>query len=101
MAGSPIVGDIRGEGLMIGIELVKEKAGRVSFDPGLKVPARIVAAGYEEGILVRPLANLIAMSPPLTLSDDNVAELVGGLTKAFHTITDALTRDGSIAPSPL
>ena len=50
----PLVGDIRGEGLMIGIEFVADRETKRAFDPALKVPQRIVAAGYDEGVIVPP-----------------------------------------------
>jgi L-2,4-diaminobutyrate transaminase len=86
----PLVGDIRGEGLMLGIELVADKAAKLPFDAALKVPARIVALGYEEGVIVRPLTNVIAMSPPLTLSAEDIEVLVAGLRRAFDRMLDAL-----------
>ncbi len=91
LGDSPIVGDIRGEGLMIGIELVADRDTKRAFGAALKVPQRLVAAGYDAGVIVRPLANLIAMSPPLTLSEDNIHEFVGGLKRAFAAVTDDLT----------
>ena len=84
----PLVGDIRGEGLMLGIELVADKQAKRPLDPALKAPARIVALGYEEGVIVRPLTNVIAMSPPLTLSMDDIEVLVGGLRRAFDRALD-------------
>lgn len=86
----PLVGDIRGDGLMLGIELVANKATKLPFDAALKVPARIVALGYEEGVIVRPLTNVIAMSPPLTLSAEDIEVLVSGPRRAFDRMLDAL-----------
>jgi len=84
----PLVGDIRGDGLMLGIELVADKATKQPLAPSLKAPGRIVALGYEEGVIVRPLNNVIAMSPPLTLSLDDIDVLVGGLRRAFDRALD-------------
>ena len=53
-----------------------------------------MAAGYGEGIIVRPLANQIAMSPPLVFTEANVEEFVGGLTRAIATVTDEIVRNG-------
>jgi len=90
----PLVGEIRGEGLMLGIELVADKAAKRPLDPSLKAPARIVALGYEEGVIVRPLANVIAMSPPLTLSMDDIGVLVGGLRRAFDRALEKFKKQG-------
>jgi L-2,4-diaminobutyrate transaminase len=96
LRNSPIVGDIRGQGLMIGIELVSDRKNNSSWDASLKVPQRIVAKGYENGVIVRPLTSLIAMSPPLILSDQNIAEFVEGVATAFAAVTDDLARSGAI-----
>jgi L-2,4-diaminobutyrate transaminase len=85
-----LVGDIRGEGLMLGIELVADKATKRPFNPSLKASGRIVTLGYEEGVIVRPLTNVIAMSPPLTLSLDDIEVFVGGLRRAFDRAKDVL-----------
>ncbi len=82
-ADHPLVGDIRGAGMMAAIELTADKPRKTPFDPALRVPARIVAHGYEEGVIVRPLANLIAMSPPLTMQEEDIETLVCGLRRAF------------------
>jgi L-2,4-diaminobutyrate transaminase len=84
----PLVGDIRGDGLMLGVELVADKATKRPLDPSLKAPGQIVALGYEEGVIVRPLNNVIAMSPPLTLSVNDIAVLVEGLRRAFDRALD-------------
>lgn len=89
-----LVGDIRCEGMMAGIELTADKARKTPFDPALKVPARIVSYGYDEGVIVRPLANLIAMSPPLTMREDEVEMLVRGVRRAFDKMARELSHDG-------
>jgi 4-aminobutyrate aminotransferase len=64
----PIVGDIRGLGLMIGIELVRDPATREKA-PGLR--DRVVAEAFERGLLVLGAGdNTLRLSPPLTISRD-------------------------------
>ncbi|WP_202911180.1 aminotransferase [Ancylobacter sp. TS-1] len=92
----PHVGDIRGVGLMLAVEMVADRATRQPFDLSLKVGARIVAKAYEQGVIVRPLGNMIAMSPPLTLTSANIEELVAGLGRAVDAATDELAREGAL-----
>jgi L-2,4-diaminobutyrate transaminase len=94
----PIVGDIRGKGLMLGIELVSDRATKAPIDFALKVGTRVVRRGYEEGIIVRtlPHGNVIAISPPLTFSADNVEELVEGLRASITYVMEELARDGAL-----
>jgi L-2,4-diaminobutyrate transaminase len=93
----PLVGDIRGEGLMIGVELVADKVSKKELDLALKVGPRIMAKGYENGILVRALPHrtVIAMSPPLIFNDDNIDELVSGLKNSINAVYDELVREKS------
>ncbi|WGD29580.1 aminotransferase [Ancylobacter sp. WKF20] len=94
---NPIVGDIRGLGLMLAVETVADRATKQPFDLSLKVGARIVAKAYEQGVIVRPLGNMIAMSPPLTLSSAHIDELVTGLGRAVDAVAEELAREGALA----
>ena len=94
LADNPFIGDIRGEGLMLGLEVVADRDAKRTFGPTVKFQQRVMAAGYGEGIIVRPLANQIAMSPPLVFTEANVEEFVGGLTRAIATVTDEIVRNG-------
>ncbi len=94
----PIVGDIRGEGLMIGIELVADRESRALIDPAQKANVRATKRGLEEGIIVRALStgNVVALSPPLILNDDDIGELVPALKRAIDHVFGELKRDGAV-----
>jgi L-2,4-diaminobutyrate transaminase len=96
----PMVGDIRGEGLMIGVELVADRQSRAMIDLAHKAGIRVMKRGFEEGFLVRalPHGNVIAISPPLILSDDNVDELVTGLKRAIDHVHGELVRENALPP---
>ncbi|NTE68278.1 aminotransferase class III-fold pyridoxal phosphate-dependent enzyme [Agrobacterium tumefaciens] len=91
-----IVGDIRSQGLMLGIELVADRATKQAFDGNLKVPQRIVTEGLKNGVIVRPLSNNIAMSPPLIISEEDVMQLASTVSKAVHKIAHELRTEGVI-----
>ncbi|HMB46968.1 MAG TPA: aminotransferase [Afifellaceae bacterium] len=97
----PLVGDIRGEGLMIGVELVADKESRAMIDPAHKAAIRVMKRGFEEGFLVRalPHGNVIALSPPLILTEDHVDELVSGLKRAIDHVHDELVREKALPAS--
>jgi lysine--8-amino-7-oxononanoate aminotransferase len=75
----PHVGDIRQQGLMIGIELVRDKASRAPYDWAERIGVQTSLRARELGMLTRPLGNVIVFIPPL-VSDE--AEL--------HAMTDIL-----------
>ena len=84
----PNVGDIRGVGLLCGVEFVREREGRVTFDAGEKVGPRISAALLDEGVIGRamPQSDVLGFSPPFCLSRAQADEIVGKTAKAVKTV---------------
>jgi len=88
-----IVGDIRGLGLMAGIEFVRDRATKEQFDVSLGVARRVWAAALELGVIVRPLAgDVIAMSPPFVISEQQIDRIVDALDRAIATVSGELRR---------
>jgi len=79
----PLVGDVRGEGLLAALEFVKDKASRTFFDPALKVGPQVAAAAAERGLIARamPHGDILGFAPPLCITRPEVEEVVG-LAKA-------------------
>ncbi len=78
-ASHPLVGEVRGSGLIAGLELVEDKAARRPFDPQLKVGARIFALGHEHGLIVRAIGDTIALCPPMIITEAQVLEMLARL----------------------
>jgi adenosylmethionine-8-amino-7-oxononanoate aminotransferase len=83
LADHPHVGDVRGLGLMIGIELVRDRETKVPFPRGEGVTERVVAAAREAGLLLSSSTghldgdgDLLMLGPPFILSDDEASMLV-------------------------
>jgi 4-aminobutyrate aminotransferase len=87
MAGTPCIGDVRGNGLMIGIEVVADKATREPL-AGEKV-GEIAFRLLNEGILMTPCgrhANVFRFMPPLTIPRDyavKASEVMLGILKDY------------------
>ena len=81
----PNVGDIRGDGLMVGIELVADREERRSFPSGVGAGARLAALVREEGVLVRalPRNDVIALSPAFIIEEAEMDGIVAALTAAL------------------
>ena len=91
----PLVGDMRGRGLLIGIELVADQATRAPAERA--VSAGIVAAAQQRGLLVgrnvdtaAGLDNVIALAPPLSLTDEDVDHIVETLGACFAERTEGV-----------
>ena len=90
----PIVGDVRGSHFMMCVENVADKETKALFDPDVQIGNRIADACEARGVLVRPIAHLNVLSPPLILTTTQVDQLVDTLRESIGQVMDELTRDG-------
>jgi L-2,4-diaminobutyrate transaminase len=91
----PLVGEVRGEGLLGALELVADKEQRRRFDPGLKVGARVAAATLGNGVIARamPHGDILGFSPPLVITEAEVDLVVDAARRAVDRVTDELVRE--------
>lgn len=94
--GEPLIGEVRGVGLIGAVELVADPAAKTAFDPSLKVAGRIAERALDHGLITRALPNAdsLAFSPPLIISRDEVDQCVDLLAKSIGEIRDELAKDG-------
>lgn len=97
-AEHPLVGDVRGVGLLASLEFSADKARREHFDPALKVGPRISAAALDENLIARamPHGDILGFAPPLVISRDEVDDIVARAKRAVDRVTDELTRSGDL-----
>ena len=70
------VGDIRGKGFMVGIELVKDKKTKEGFSWKDNVGRRVSRRIVEKGVFTRPLGPVLVIMPPLAISEDEIDFMV-------------------------
>jgi adenosylmethionine-8-amino-7-oxononanoate aminotransferase len=70
IAQLPMVGEVRQQGLMAGIELVQDKATKQPFPPELRTGHRVCRRARAQGVLLRPLGDVIVIMPPLAIETD-------------------------------
>ena len=93
------VGDIRGRGLFMGVELVADRATKKPFDPKLKLHARIKAECMARGLMTYPMGGTIdgqsgdhvLLAPPFITTESDLDEIVGRLAAAIDSATNAVT----------
>jgi L-2,4-diaminobutyrate transaminase len=80
------VGDIRGSGLMVGLELVADKKTKRSFDPSVRAARLLQRAAQRNGVLVRalPVNDVVALSPPLIIDEHALEEIIDRLAVAVE-----------------
>ncbi|HXN83147.1 MAG TPA: adenosylmethionine--8-amino-7-oxononanoate transaminase [Myxococcales bacterium] len=87
MAKLKHVGEVRQRGLMVGIELVKDKKSKEEFPYGERVGHRICLAARKRELLLRPLGNVLVLMPPLSISPQEVDLLVEGVSASIVEVT--------------
>jgi adenosylmethionine-8-amino-7-oxononanoate aminotransferase len=90
----PIVGEVRGSHFMMGIEFVCDKASKEVFDPVINVGRRVAVHAQERGLIVRPLAHMAVLSPPLVLTEAEIGEVGDILRQAIQAAADDLAAEG-------
>jgi len=90
----PIVGDIRGRKFMMCVVNVCNKETREFFPPEVNIGKRISNRAEELGLIVRPIVDLNIMSPPLTMTRDDVDFVVSTLRRAIEMTMDDLQDEG-------
>ena len=87
LASNPLVGDVRGVGLMAGVELVRDKSTREPFAIADGVGQIFSAHAERHGLIVRAIGDIIALSPPLIITEAEIGELLARLAKALDDTT--------------
>lgn len=84
----PNVGEIRGQGLIAGIQLVSDKHTKENFEASLKIPLKVSTMVREKGVIVRPLPTIgtLAISPPLNITKPEIDTVIQALTDSISAI---------------
>ena len=90
----PLVGDVRGSHFMLCVENVANKQTKELLPEEVDVGKRISDHCEKRGLIVRPVGHLNVISPPLTLTRDEIDELVEILKASIEATADDLVREG-------
>ena len=98
----PFIGDLRGKGLLLGVEFVKDPVSKEPFSRKEMVTQKIVQLAKDRGLLVYPASagidgingDSIILSPPLTISQQEMEELISLLTEVFQDFSIQLQKGG-------
>ncbi|MBY4611595.1 aspartate aminotransferase family protein [Rhizobium sp. 9T] len=96
---NPIVGEVRGVGMLAAIEFVSDRDTRASFDPGLKVGARISQAARNRNLIARamPHGDILGFAPPLVMTEAEIDEMVAIARAAVDEVLRELDSQGLVA----
>lgn len=88
----PIVGEVRGVGMLAAIEFVADRGAKRRFDAALKVGARISKAARDRGLIARamPHGDILGFAPPLVMTEAEIDEMVGIALAAVQQVMGEL-----------
>jgi L-2,4-diaminobutyrate transaminase len=88
----PLVGEVRGVGLLAALEFVSDRKTKAGFDPALKVGAKIAAAALEEGVIARamPHGDILGFAPPLIIDRQEIDQVVMMTKRAVDRVQKSL-----------
>jgi adenosylmethionine-8-amino-7-oxononanoate aminotransferase len=89
IAGLPHVGEVRRRGMMVGIELVRDRATKEEYPYGDRIGHQVCMAVRSKGIILRPLGGVVVMMPPLSLTVDEAHHLGRSVREAIVEVTGA------------
>ncbi|NPV93005.1 MAG: adenosylmethionine--8-amino-7-oxononanoate transaminase [Firmicutes bacterium] len=84
----PHVGEVRQRGMMVGIELVKERAGREPYPRENSVGHRVTLEARRRGLITRPLGNVIVLMPILSMSMEELKQVLDIAYEAIRVVTE-------------
>jgi 4-aminobutyrate---pyruvate transaminase len=97
-AGHPLVGEVRGIGLIGAIELVADKSTKTSFDPAAGVGAFLNQRAHHHGVILRALGDSIAFCPPLIITEAEIDLMIDLFALALDDTLD-MVRERGLIPS--
>jgi 4-aminobutyrate--pyruvate transaminase len=81
---SPIVGEVRGVGLIAAIELVSDKSAKTPFPPSAALATYLAERAHAHGLVVRPLGDAVALCPPLIIEPAQIDEMLARFERALR-----------------
>jgi 4-aminobutyrate--pyruvate transaminase len=93
-ADHPLVGEIRGIGLIAAMELVADKTSHGNFDPRAGIGTRLMKLCEENGVILRSVANdSLCFSPPLVIATTEIDEMLDRVARSLDELTAQLRRE--------
>ncbi len=100
LSGRPYVGDIRGRGFFIGIELVEDRTAKQPYDPSLQLYAKVRDQAFANGLICYPAGgnvdgikgDQIILAPPYNASRAELDEIIDKLQKSLTQVIAALPK---------
>ena len=73
---------------MVGIELVEDKETKNGYDPAVKMGWQVADRALEDGVLLRPLGNVVVLMPPIGIPMEDLKKLIHVTYQSIKDVTD-------------
>jgi adenosylmethionine---8-amino-7-oxononanoate aminotransferase len=83
-------GEVRQRGFMIGVELVKNRETKEPYPLAEKIGIRVSLECRKQGLLIRPLGNVIVLMPPLSISLKDLKRMIDTVFEAIQRVTESI-----------
>jgi 4-aminobutyrate--pyruvate transaminase len=95
-ADHPLVGEVRGLGMLGALEIVRRRDTKESFAATLKVPAYVANVAQEKGLMIRPLNNCVVFAPPLIMEREHIDLAMDRYAQALQSTLEWLRATGQM-----
>jgi 4-aminobutyrate---pyruvate transaminase len=92
----PLVGDVCGTGLILGMELMRDGEKRIPFDPALAVGQRVDVGSKRHGLIVRVVGDRLVFAPPLVIEESEIEEIAERLGRTLDDVAHELRQEGAL-----
>ena len=98
----PMVGDVRGKGLLLGVEFVKDKEEKTPFEPDLQVQEKVVKKCFRKGLVIVPgirgnvdgsLGDQLQITPPYIISEEIVDKMVDTIKESIEEVGQEMRKE--------
>ena len=83
----PHVGEIRQQGMILAIELTKDRPSRAPFPSSERRGYRVYQEALRRGVLLRPLGNVVYFMPPYVINGDEITQMAQAAIEGIHAAT--------------
>ncbi len=92
LQGHPLVGEVRGVGLIAGVELVTDKQAKTGLEQAGALGAQANAVLQERGVISRAMGDTLAFCPPLIINDQQIDTMVSALEATLNDVQASLAK---------
>ena len=86
LSGMPFVGNVRGYGLMLAVDLMADPQTKKPFPISTQAGGKVFKSCVDQGVIVRPVGDKIILSPPLVISNQEIDQVLSCLRSGINDL---------------